>query len=304
MFRPKGVITSMVTSFTAEGGLDEAGLRANIRFQREAGVGAVCVLGGTGEPVAMTRAERQRVMAVAMEATEGRLDVVFGAMAGNPDDILADIRAAAGVGAAACMICSPPFVRPAAADVHRFIAETAARSPLPLIIFNVPSRTGFLMSAEFVIRVSREVEAVVGIKESSGDLAQFSRLRAECREGFSMLQGNDPLYLPSLALGGDGGILAAAAAFPELMLEIEAAAAAGAFARVLARQHQVVRLSQLMYQASHPAPLKRAIARRGLAVGRTRPPLYDPAPEHAAALDACVDDILASLGGARRRKAG
>ncbi len=304
MFRPKGIITSMVTSFTADGGLDEAGLKENIAFQREAGVGTVCVLGATGEPTVMTRAERHRAMAVAMEAAAGGPEIVFGAVAGSPNDVLADIRAAADAGAPACMITSPPFIRPAPRDVRRFFVDVAAKSPLPLIIFNAPTRTGFLMSSELVIDLAHEIDMIVAIKDSSSDVAHFSRLRAECPTEFSLLQGNDPVYLPSLALGADGGILACAAAFPELFLKIEAAAARGAYAEARPSHHRIVELSPLIYQASYPGTLKRAMERRGLPVGRTRPPIYEIEPGHAAALDACVDAILASLKTGTRRLAG
>lgn len=294
MYRPQGVISSMVTSFKPDGTLDEEGLRKNIRFQREAGVPAVCVLGGTGEPLALTRQERERVISIAVEAAEGELDVVVGAMAGGPDEVAKDIAYAARAGAKACMVVAPPFVRPAPKDVKKYFATLAAGSEVPLIVFNVPSRSGFLMSASFIAELARDIDMIVGVKESSRDIVLLSDVRALCPPPFAVLQGVDALFLPSLALGADGGLIAAAAVFPEWCVEIDKAVREGDLARARERHYQLMQLVPLLYEASHPGPLKAAIEMRGLPAGSTRPPLYELTEDHMGRLRACMQQLLAS----------
>jgi 4-hydroxy-tetrahydrodipicolinate synthase len=193
------------------------------------------------------------------------------------------------------MITTPPFVRPSDSDVAEFITRTAARSSLPLIIFNAPTRTGFLMSTPLIARVAAEVDLLVAIKESSRDIVQFDDVRRRCRESFACLQGVDSLYLVSLVLGGVGGILAAAAAFPEYCLAIERALAAGDVASARAAHDRLMPLVKLLYEASHPAPLKVALAARGLSAGATRPPLYGISEDLQQRVASCVKSLEADV---------
>ena len=294
MYRPKGVLSSMVTSFDAKGHLDEAGIRRNVEFQAKAGIRSIVMLGGTGEPLSMTPEERKRTMQVAVEAAAGRLKVVIGTLVGNPTEVARDIENAATAGADACMVTTTPFVRPHERDVQRFLTDLAGNSPIPLIVFNVPSRSGFLMTAKLVCDLARNVEKIVAIKESSRDIALFSDIRAGTDASFSMLQGSDALFLPSLALGGNGGILAAAAVFPEFCITIERAVAAGDLQTARARHFELMELVHLMYEASHPAPLKLAIELRGIPAGRTRPPFYGLTEDHQARIKRCVEKLLRS----------
>jgi len=274
MYRPTGVMTSMVTSFKTDGSVDAAGMARNIDFQRKAGVRTIVVLGGTGEPGALSAQEREHILEVSREAAGDDISVVASALVGDVDVIVADIDAAHRHGAVACMITNPLFVRPSEDDVHRFLSDVASRSKLPLIVFNSPGRTGFTMSSSLIERAVRDIDLLAGIKESSGDLVRFSEVRQRTRPEFACLQGNDALYLPSLALGGDGGILAAAAAFPEHCEGIDRAMRAGDLESARRWHYALMPAVDLLYRASHPAPLKVAIETRGLPAGPTRPPLY------------------------------
>jgi len=294
MYRPQGVVSAMVTSVDAKGQVDETGIRKNIDFQVKAGIKSIVMLGGTGEPLSMTPEERKRTMEASIAAVAGRLKVVIGALVGNPTEVARDIENAAKAGADACMVTTTPFVRPHERDVRRLLTELAGNSPLPLIVFNVPSRSGFLMSSKLICDLARDVEKIVAVKESSRDIALFSDVRAGTDISFSMLQGSDALFLPSLALGGDGGILAAAAVFPELVLAIQTAATGGDLRTARARHFQLMELVHLLYEASHPGPLKLAIELRGVPVGKTRPPLYDLTKDHQTRINRCVEKLLQS----------
>lgn len=295
MYRPSGVMTSMVTSFAKDGSLDANGIAKNIAFQRKAGVKTLVMLGGTGEPISMTPSERERVMEVSRESAGPDMKLVISALVGNPDEVAKDIAAAAKHGADGCMITTPPFVRPSDQDVQTFLSKTAARSKLPLIIFNVPSRAGFLMSPTLIEKCAGSIDLLVGIKESSRDIVQFSEVRRRTPDQFACLQGVDSLFLPSLALGGDGGILAAAAVFPEYCLGIANAMSAGDLAQARNWHYKLMSIVNLMYEASHPAPLKLAIETRGYPVGLTRPPLYGISDDLSGRIAACTNQMSAQI---------
>lgn len=295
MYSPNGVMTSMVTSFDAGGKLDEAGIVENIEFQRGAGIKSIVILGGTGEPLSMTRAERERVIETSVAAAGADIDVVSSALVGSPEEVAHDIAIAAKHGARACMIAPPPFVRPSEEDVYKYITDLASASAIPLIVFNVPSRVGFLMSAGLVERMVRDIDILVGIKESSKDISLFSEIRRRTPETFACLQGSDILFLPSLALGAQGAILAAPAAFPEPFLHIEREMATGNRNAAMHWHLLVSPLLDLLYRESHPAILKHVIELRGYKVGLTRSPLYGPSEKLIHQARDCAASLLQQL---------
>ncbi len=279
MYYPKGVISSMATCFHEDGALDLAGLGMNVEFQKQAGIKTICVLGGTGEAASMTREERHAVMEETMRHADG-LNVIFGALAGTPADVKADIEKAKELGANASMVMAPPFVRPSERDVEHLVKDYASVK-MPLIIFNTPSRSAFNMSAGLVKRLN-EIEEVVGIKESSGDMTLLQNIRVDCPSPFGLLTGGDDLYLPTLALGGDGGILACAGVIPEVFVKMDQAIADGDLETARRCHYAGKLLNDVMYKASHPVPMKIAMASRGLPAGICRPPFSDLEAAHKA----------------------
>ena len=269
MFYPKGIISSLVTCFEGNGKLNLLGLTDNLRFQKKAGIKTVCVLGGTGEAASLTETERHIIMKETMRGCEG-MQVVFGALAGRPQEVMADIQQAKELGAVACLVMAPPFVRPSESDVERLIEDYASLG-MPLILFNTPSRSGFSMSARLISRLAK-LEQVVGIKESSGDMVLLQNIRIACPPPFGLLTGGDNLYLPTMVLGGDGGILASAAVIPEVCLALDAAIAAGEIQNAKKLHYAVKLLDDVLYKASHPVPLKIALEHRKLPAGGCRPP--------------------------------
>ena len=269
MFYPKGIISSLVTCFEKDGKLNLLGLAENLRFQKKAGIKTVCVLGGTGEAVSLTEKERHIIMKETIRSCEG-MQVVFGALVGRPQEVMADIQQAKELGAAACLVMAPPFVRPSESDVGRLMEDYASLG-MPLILFNTPSRSGFSMSAELISRLAK-LEVIVGIKESSGDMILLQNVRIDCPPPFGLLTGGDNLYLPTMVLGGDGGILASAAVIPEVCLALDAAIAAGEIQNARKLHYAVKLLDDVLYKASHPVPLKIAMRHRKLPAGGCRTP--------------------------------
>ena len=294
MFYPKGIISSLVTNFKDDGKIDEQGIIANFDFQKKAGVPGICVLGGTAEPMSIDPQTRSRIMKMAVEAAGGKIDVVVGALVGNPQEVRGDISAAQKAGAQACLVSATPFVRPSEPDMEHYFRELAAIG-MPLILFNTPSRSGFLMSADLVTKLVAEVKEIVGIKESSRDIVLLAKIRKRCPHPFSVLQGSDAMFLASLAMGGDGGILAAAAVVPEIYLRMQQYMEEGNLAAAQELYYKVMPLVDLMYRASHPAPLKVALGIRGLPSGKTRPPLYGLKNDHIEQLHSVCNELLKEI---------
>lgn len=294
MYYPRGVLSSMVTCFHNDGSLDLAGIGENIEFQKKAGIKSVCVLGATGEAAAMTAEERHAVMEEAMRHADG-LKVTFGVLAGRPEEILEDIKLAKALGADACMVMAPPFVRPSPADVENLV-KYYATAHQPLIIFNTPSRSAFSMSADLIERLSH-IEEVVGIKESSGDMALAQDIRVRCPHPYSLLTGGDNLYFLTRALGGDGGILASAAAIPEVCAALDDAIEVNDYEMARQCHYAIKLLDDVLYTASHPVPLKTAMKLRGLPAGICRPPFTVITQEHEDKVVAAMRQIRKNLDG-------
>ncbi len=294
MYYPKGVLSSMVTCFNNDGSLDLQGIGENIEFQKMAGIKSICVLGGTGEAASMTQEERHQVMEEAMRHADG-MKITFGVLAGRPSEILEDIQKAKSLGADAVMVMAPPFVRPSETDVEELFKYYAS-AHMPMIAFNTPSRSAFRMSASLVERLNR-IEEIVGIKESSGDMVLMQDIRICCPHPFALLTGGDNLYLPTLALGGDGGILASAAAIPEVDQALDDALAAGDYEKARQCHYAIKLLDDVLYTASHPIPLKTAMKLRGLPSGICRPPFSHITKEYEEKVIAAMRQIRSNLEG-------
>jgi len=294
MFFPSGVISALATPFRNDKKINKEAIIENIKFQKEAGVKGICVLGGTGEPMSLSVNERKEIMNVTVKASNKSMDLVAGALIGNPKEVENDIIEAKKAGFHACLVCPPPFVCPSEKDVESYFTELSSIG-MPLIIFNTPSRSGFLMKPELIAKLTLTLENVVGIKEASGNLLEVAKLIESCPKSFSILQGEDSLYFLTLALGGNGGILAAAAVIPEVFIKIQEFLEQGNIEKARILQCKIIPFVNLMYEASHPAPLKIAMEIRGLPAGPTRPPLYGLSHDHYDRVKKTIKLLLKDL---------
>ena len=271
------------------------GYNQNIEFQKKVGVKGICLLGGTGEPMSLSSAERKEIINFAVKAASNKaLDIIIGTLVGSPEEVANDIIEAKKVGAQACLVCPPPFVYSSEKDVERYFQELSSID-MPLIIFNTPSRSGFLMKPELIAKLALTLENVVGIKEASGNLLGVAELIKSCPKSFSILQGEDSLYFLTLALGGNGGILAAAAVIPEVFIKIQEFLEQGDIEKARKLQNKIIPFVNLMYEASHPAPLKIAMEIRGLPAGPTRPPFYGLSQDHYDRVKKTIKLLLKDL---------
>ena len=289
-----GVITSMLTPFTQGGELDEETLAGELEHQLRSGVDGVCVLGGTGESLSLTAAERLRVVETAVGVVAGRAPVIVGCFASQEAELIAFARAARDRGATALMLTPPPFYKVTAFHFQRLLERIAAACDIPLVIYNAPRRAGVRLTSGELCRLVRDVPTVVGVKDATGDVPDLARTAHSLDPRCGLLQGLDDVFLPSLAAGASGGILALASVLPERFVAMYRGWRSGAVDDALAQQMSVLPLMQVVNREPMPVLVKEAMAAVGRPMGPTRPPLYPPDPDVVRDLHAAVERLMAA----------
>ena len=289
-----GVITSMLTPFTQGGALDEETLAGELEHQLRCGVDGLCILGGTGESLSLTAEERLRVVETAVGVVAGRAPVIVGCFAPQEAELIAFARAAHDRGASAMMLTPPPFYKVTAFHFQRLLERISAACDIPLVLYNAPRRAGVRLTSDEVCGLVRDVPAVVGVKDATGDVPDLARLAHGLDPRCGLLQGLDDVFLPSLAAGASGGILALASVLPERFVAMYRGWKSGDVQNALALQMSVLPLMQVVNSEPMPVLVKEAMAAVGRPMGPTRPPLYPPDPGVVRDLHAAVDRLLAA----------
>jgi len=270
----KGTVTALVTPFRADGALDEPGLRILVARQVEAGVEVVVPCGTTGESPALSEAEQLRVIELTVQACRGTATRVFaGTGSNNTPRTIEMTRKARDLGADGALVVTPAYNKPTPDGlVAHFAAVTGACGGFPILLYNVPGRTGVNMTAETTLRVATQ-PGVVGIKEASGSIVQASEILAGAPRGFAVLSGDDPLTLPLLALGGTGVVSVVSNVVPARVKALVDAGLAGDLATARRLHFELLPLARALFLETSPSPCKAALTLLGLPSGDVRLPL-------------------------------
>lgn len=286
-----GSIPALVTPFR-DGGFDEAAFRAHVDWQIEEGSSALVPCGTTGEAATMSIDEHDRVIAVCVSQAAGRVPVIAGCGSNDTGVALGHMRRAQEAGAAAALVVLPYYNRPNQEGVYAHFAWLADRSTLPIVVYNVPSRTVTDVLPETLARIAA-LPTVVGIKDASGNLARVSAQRLACGPAFAQLSGNDDLALGFNAMGGVGCISVTANVAPRACADFQRACAEARWADALAAQDRLFPLHAALFADASPGPTKYALA-------RLRPGFAEelrlPMTPAGAAARAAVDAALAHAG--------
>ncbi len=304
--RLRGAFTALVTPFTDDGTLDEEALRRLVRWQVLAGIDGLVPVGTTGEAPTLSTAERERVIALTVETvaerpSRGRVTVVAGT---GTNDTIATIRAtrrAAELGADAALVVAPYYNRPDGRMLEAHFRAIADEGGLPVLVYNVPSRTGTNVDADTLLRLATHPR-IVGVKEASGNLEQIARILRERPAGFAVLAGDDAWTLPMLALGGDGVVSVASNEIPGDMVTMCAAARSGDWDSARRLHERWLPLFLANFRGGpNPVPVKAALRLMGLLdTDRPRLPLLALEGPALDALEAVLrDGGLVSAGGGR-----
>ena len=287
----RGSIAPLMTPFTADGALDHDGLANLVRWQLSAGSHGISIGGSTGEPGAQTVAERAAAIRTVIDAVADRVPVVPGTGSAKLDETLELTAAAHEAGADAALIITPYYARPTQEALYTWYRTVAREFPdLPIVAYNVPSRTSVDIAPETVARLFREVDNFVGVKETTKDFEHFSRVLHLCGPELLVWSGIELLCLPLLALGGAGFVSATANIAPAACAEMYEAWQAGDFDRARELHYGLHPLVDLLFVETNPAPGKWVLEHRGLiGSGYVRPPLITPTEPGIAR----IKDLLA-----------
>lgn len=271
----KGAIAAVFTPYTADGVVDMDNLRRLIHWQLENGSDGISIGGSTGEPSALTVAERAQMIRVAAEETQDAVPFLPGTGSAKLDETLELTGVARDAGADAALVITPYYAKPTQEALYRWYKTVADEYPdLPIVAYNVPSRTSVEISPDTVGRLFRDVDNFVGVKETTKDFEHFSRVLYECGPELMVWSGIELLCLPILALGGAGFVSALSNIAPAAVSQMYHAYTEGDFETARKIHYGVHPLVDLLFAETNPAPSKWLMKERGLLTSDfVRPPL-------------------------------
>ena len=287
----KGCGTALVTPFRDDGALDEGAFRRLLRYQVENGIHFLVPCGTTGESPTLTHQETLRVVEMTIEeARPARIPVYAGAGGNNTSKIIELIKEYEKLGVDGLLSVSPYYNKPTQEGIYQHFRAIAQSTHLPIIVYNVPGRTGSNIEPGTLARLSA-LDNIVGVKEASGNITQMAEVANAVPEGFAILSGDDAITLPLMALGGVGVISVASNEAPKEMAALVDAALRGDFAEARRLHRRLLPLMQVNFIESSPIPVKAALAMMGLIEENYRLPLVPMKPENRAKLQAVLDSV-------------
>lgn len=267
-----GAMTALVTPFK-NNAVDEAAYRDFIENQIKEGIHGLVPCGTTGESATLTHEEHERVIEICIDQAGGRVPVLAGAGSNNTAEAIRLARFAQKAGADGALLITPYYNKPTQEGLYRHFKAIAEAVDLPLVPYNVPSRTGCNMLPPVLSRLARDFSNIVGIKEATGDMVQCSLMLESCPDSFNVLSGDDLTALPLMALGGKGVISVTSNLVPGRVAAMCNAFAKGDLAGAARLHHEMFPLHQILFVESNPIPVKTALALMGRMEAEMRLPL-------------------------------
>src|SRR5436190_2444782 len=289
----RGCATALVTPFTTDGAIDEERMRALIDRQINGGVRLLVPCGTTGESATMTEEEDARVIGLTIDVARGRAKVIAGAGSNSTASAIDYSKRARDAGADALLQVAPWYNKPTQEGLYAHFRAIAEAIPeTPVMLYNVPGRTSSNISAQTALRLARDCQNIVAVKEASGNLTQIMEILRERPPHFSVLSGDDAVTLPLIALGADGIVSVASNEIPDLMSRMTELALAGKWDEARALHYRILPLMEINFIESSPGPVKAAMAMMGLLEENFRLPLV-PIQEKSRAR---IREVIAELG--------
>ncbi|MFW9908062.1 MAG: 4-hydroxy-tetrahydrodipicolinate synthase [Candidatus Thorarchaeota archaeon] len=271
-FVPKGVMPALVTPFTRDGDLIEESYKEIIDYTIENGATGIVPAGTTGEFVYMRTEERKKLLRLAVEYSDGRVPVVAGTGQNSTRATVALTKYAADIGCKAALVISPFYLRPSDKGYYEHYETVARKSDLPIILYNIPQCTlGVLQSS--VVEDLAEIDNIVGIKDSSGNIGHTLELIQKLKSKMPVLIGHDECFLSAVAAGAEAAILASGNIMPHIWLEIMKKVRKGKFEEAAKMQMSVQTLSRIITRNGGAPPVKAALKMMGFNAGKSRMPL-------------------------------
>lgn len=294
MRRPwTGCGTALVTPFTADGAVDEKAVRVLARRQIDAGIHFLVPCGTTGESPTLSQDERVRIVELVVAEAAGRVPVLAGAGGYDTREVIHVARRMQEAGAGGLLSVTPYYNKPTPEGLYQHYRAIAEAVPLPIIVYNVPGRTGVNVDVPTLVRLST-IPGIAGVKEASGHMGQICEVCRAVPDGFVVLSGDDSLTLPVMSVGGHGIISVASNGVPDGMVRMVELAESGNFAEARQLHRSLMPFMAANFIEANPIPIKAAMAMMGLIEERYRLPMVPPQAASRERIAAAVAE-LASL---------
>ncbi|MBV5303755.1 MAG: 4-hydroxy-tetrahydrodipicolinate synthase [Chlorobium sp.] len=280
-----GSAVALVTPFRQDRSIDSDALRRLVQFHIEAGTDIIITCGTTGESPTLSGEEQFEIIRTAKDEAGGRIMVAAGAGTNDTKHAVELAKNAEKAGAAALLSVAPYYNKPSQEGIYQHYRHIAEAVSVPIIIYNVPGRTGCNVTSSTILRLARDFENIAAVKEASENIGQISELLEERPDHFSVLTGEDSLILPFMAMGGDGAISVAANQIPAQIKQLIEAVRRGDLEEARSINRRYRKLLKLNFIESNPVPIKYALSRMGMIEENYRLPLVPLSPESKQIID-------------------
>jgi 4-hydroxy-tetrahydrodipicolinate synthase len=285
-----GAYTAIVTPFK-DGELDEEGLRSNIQEQIANGIDGLVPVGTTGESPTLTPEEHEKVIDITVEeAKKARKKVIAGAGSNSTAEAIRYTKHAKDIGADAALVIVPYYNKPTQEGIYQHFKAVAEAVDIPIVVYNVPSRTGKNVDADTVIRLA-QIPNIVAIKEAGCDMEQIMRILRDAPEGFQMLSGEDSWTYAMMALGAHGAISVASNIAPKMVSDMIHNALDGNWEEAKKLHYKLLDLSKVIFVETNPTPVKAAFDMLGKPAGSPRLPLVEPSDESKSKIKKVLEEL-------------
>lgn len=283
----KGSYVAIVTPFKDDA-LDEPGLRKNLQYLLKNGSSGIVACATTGESPSLTDAEFERVIKIAVEVTHGKVPVIAGAGTNSTSKTINLVHNAAAFGAHGALVVTPYYNKPTQEGLYQHYKKVSDESSIPLIVYNVPSRTGCNILPKTVARLAHDCKNIVGLKAASGSLDQVSEVQRLCGDTFDILSGDDSLTFPMLAVGAKGAISVIANILPADVAAMCEMFFSGDIERARGIHMKLLPVVKALFLETNPIPVKKAMEFMGMAAGKPRLPLVEMSKDVTSALKSAL----------------
>lgn len=264
---------ALITPFKEDESVDYEALVRLIDYQLQNGTDFLCVLGTTAETPTLTSAEKRKIKEIVVERVNGKIPILLGVSSNCTNTVVQTLREEDLTGVDAVLVAVPYYNKPSQEGIYQHYAAIAKATELPIVLYNVPGRTGVNMTAETTLRIAREFKNVIAIKEASGNITQMDDIIKNKPANFDVISGDDGITFPLITLGAVGVISVIGNAFPREFSRMTRLALAGDYANALAIHHRFTELFSLLFVDGNPAGVKAMLHAMGLIENKLRLPL-------------------------------
>ena len=271
--RLKGMGVALITPFKEDGSVDYDALLRLVDYQLENGTDFLCVLGTTAETPTLTKEEKEKVKRTVIDRVDGRLPILLGVGSNSTQAVVDSVKNDDMTGVDALLVVVPYYNKPSQEGIYQHYKAVAEATDLPIVLYNVPGRTGVNMTAETTLRLANDFENIVAIKEASGNIAQMDEIIKNKPEGFDVISGDDGITFPLITLGAVGVISVLGNAFPREFSRMTQLALEGDYVNALPIHHQFAEMCNLLFVDGNPAGVKAMLSIMGMVENKLRLPL-------------------------------